>query len=135
MKLLIHKIPPFKLEIYYNLFKKKSTDFDKKRKFSLVGCSTPSFVLCLENRCNLVRNLWAGGIEKRRRRAIQAVCRIGEPANRKVSSQTLEVGLVWDGEERKGGSRGFIITAAKNISLYNPECGQNEGDVFLFHMS
>ena len=69
------------------------------------------------------------------RREIQAVCRIGEPANRKVSSQTLEVGLVWDGEERKGGSRGFIITAAKNISLYNPECGQNEGDVFLFHMS
>ena len=66
---------------------------------------------------------------------VQAVCRIGEPANRKVSSQTLEVGLVWDGEERKGGSRGFIITAAKNISLYNPECGQNEGDVFLFHMS
>ena len=84
---------------------------------------------------DFVRIWWAGGIENRRHRRIQTACRIGEPVNGKVSSQTLEVGLVWDGEERKGGSRGFIITAAKNISLYNPECGQNEGDVFLFHMS
>ena len=61
------------------------------------------FFVSVRNRMknkDFVRIWWAGGIENRRHRRIQTACQIGEPVNGKVSSQTLKIHLVQDGNQK-----------------------------------
>lgn len=71
-----------------------------RMKHSLFPCFRPSFLIFVRKKLkirDLVRNLWAGGIKKRRCRALRAGYRISERANGKDSSQILRIRPVWDG--------------------------------------